>query len=301
MRPSSWWLPGALVLAVACGGPELAPDEVGPVEVSTWLEGASAAGGVLVVQTVFDPKGEVELPVVEVPRLEVQPLEAPDTEQIGEREVVTQRYRFTGAKGSYEIPALQATWTAPDAEPVVDVSSPLFVDMGVEAPPREIADIEEPGRVFTVPWRAVAAVGGVGGLMIAGLWLALRGVRHRPVAEVPPEPPDLAALRRWDAVRADDALSNEEKAQALSLLFREYVEAVLTIPATKWTTTEILAQLGEMRHLPEGNVPRARRLLRATDRVKYADARVAAELFEDLDADLRAFVGSTRPQRWESS
>ena len=54
-----------------------------------------------------------------------------------------------------------------------------------------------------------------------------------------------------------------------------------------------------MQHLPEGNMARARRLLRATDRVKYAELRPGQDFFEDLEADLRAFVGSTRPRTWE--
>ena len=34
-------------------------------------------------------------------------------------------------------------------------------------------------------------------------------------------------------------------------------------------------------------------------RIKFADAAAAEELFDNLDADLRGFVGSTRPAQWE--
>lgn len=293
-----WLLLGLL----ACDASAPPPDASQPVEVRTWLEGAPGpGGGVLVVQTAFDTDGQVQLPMVSAQGLTVEPLDDPEAERIGEREVVTQRYRFTGPRGSYEIPALEATWSSDDGEQVTAASSPLFVDVGVQPPRDGLADIDEPEPVWAVPWATVAAVGGVGGLVVGGLWWALRGGARREVAPVPPEPPDLAALRRWQAVRADPSLDDEEKATALSLLFREYIEAVLSLPATRWTTTEILERLGAMQHLPEGNVPRARRLLRATDRVKYADARTTEELLEELDADLRAFVGSTRPHRWEEA
>lgn len=290
-----------LLALLACGTPAPPSAEAPPVEVRTWLEGKPGpGGGVLVVQTAFDSEGEVRLPSPSIGGLQLEPLDAPQAERVGKREVVTQRYRFSGPRGSYEIPALEATWTADDGQALTASSSPLFVDLGVDPPRDALADIEEPGRVFTVPWGVVATVAGIGGLVGGGLWWALRGA-VREVRPVPSVPPDLAALRRWEAVRADASLDDEAKATALSLLFREYIEAVLALPATRQTTTEILERLGSMKHLPEGNVPRARRLLRATDRVKYADARTTEELIEELDADLRAFVGTTRPQRWEEA
>lgn len=293
------WL---LLALLACQAPAPVPVEAEPVEVRTWFEGRPGpGGGVLVVQTAFDRDGEVKLPSVAVAGLSVEPVDDPAAERIGDREVVTQRYRFSGPRGSYEIPAFEATWTSEDGREVSARSSPLFVDLGVQTPRDGLADITDPEPVFALPWHVFAAVGGVGGLVAGGLWWALRGAGHREVPPVPPEPPDLAALRRWEAVRADPTLDDEEKATALSLLFRAYIEAVLSLPATRWTTTEILERLGAMEHLPEGNVPRARRLLRATDRIKYADARTTEELLEELDADLRAFVGSTRPQRWEEA
>lgn len=292
-----------LAIALLGCGPDvqLLVEPLGPLEVDTWLEHVNDAGGVLVVQTVFDPGGEVRLP--EPPsegELAYVPVNEPVSERVGGREVLTQRYRFTG-KGSQEIPALEATWSAPGQDAVTDASSPLFVDLGV-APPRdgELADIVEPDLVWVPPWGAIAAVAGVGGLMATGIWLALRGLPARVEQRARPEAPDLRALRRWDAVRTDSTLDAEGKATALSLIFREYTEDVLAFPAASWTTTEILRHLEALQHLPQGNLPRARRLLRATDRVKYADARATAELFEELDADLRAFVGSTRPQRLDA-
>jgi hypothetical protein len=42
-----------------------------------------------------------------------------------------------------------------------------------------------------------------------------------------------------------------------------------------------------------------RRILRATDKVKYAESRPSPEFFEELDSDLRAFIDATRPRTLE--
>src|SRR5690606_19878631 len=94
------------------------------------------------------------------------------------------------------------------------------------------------------------------------------------------------------------ALSDLDRAHALSEITRTYIEAVLRFPATKWSTTETLAHLGRLTALPQGNVPRVRRLLRATDRVKYAGDTPEHALLEEWDADLRALIDATRPRSW---
>src|SRR5690606_14113742 len=104
------WL---LLALLACQAPAPVPVEAEPVEVRTWFEGRPGpGGGVLVVQTAFDRDGEVKLPSVAVAGLSVEPVDDPAAERIGDREVVTQRYRFSGPRGSYEIPAFEATWTS---------------------------------------------------------------------------------------------------------------------------------------------------------------------------------------------
>ena len=119
------------------------------------------------------------------------------------------------------------------------------------------------------------------------------------MAPVEQEPPDLVALRQWDAIRSDEGLDDETRAQGASRIFREYTEAVLVFPASSWTTSEILRHLQRLAHLPQGNLPRAKRLLRATDRLKFAGESARDELFDELDADLRGFVASTRPSKWQ--
>lgn len=287
-----------LALLLACGA-EPAPEGPPPVAVRAWLDGAvGEKGGTLVVQTAYDPTGQVDLPAPEVQGLEFEEAGA-RAERIGDREVVTHRFRFTGKKGSYEIGSLVATWRG-EAGDVEATGSPVFVDLGVEAPREaEPEDIVDPEPVRRIPWAAIGGIGLGAAVLGGGLYVAFGATRRRPIAAAPPEPPDVVALRAWLAVRSDPALSDHDKALHLSRIFREYVEAVLGFPAQAWTTTEIVEHLGAMRHLPEGNVPRARRLLRATDRVKFAEHQPGVDFFEELDADLRAFVGTTAPRKWQ--
>jgi hypothetical protein len=176
------------------------------------------------------------------------------------------------------------------------IAPSLFVDMGVDAP-REgtLADITDPTQVDPFPIVAVAVGSGVALLFIAGVWFAMRA---RP-SEIPKAvvPPDVVALRAWAKVQRDATLDDHARALAVSGIFRTYAEAALAFPATAWTSSEILRYLEGLQHLSKANLPRAKELLRATDRVKFADEAAADELFERLGADLEAFVQSTRPRR----
>jgi len=292
-----------VALLVACSTPGVFDDALSEdVSVSLWLDGTpNRTGGALVVQTSFLAEGELSPPVPVATGLEFEPDGPPSFERLGGHEVLRQRYVFRGKAGMYEIPPLIATWTGPDGTEAQSETAPVWVDLGVDAPEvGELADIVEPSAVWTIPWTPILAVSGAALLSIGGLAVAFARPRRRKEQEVIPEAPDIVAIRSWEAVRDDEGLSSEEKAEALSRLFRVYIEAVLAFEATAWTTTEIMARLRDLGHLPEGNVPRAKRLLRATDRVKFAEHRPGADLFEDLDADLRAFVGSTRPSAWRT-
>lgn len=289
-----------LLALLACGTSVPGAAVLEPVTVSMWLDGdPSAGGGALVVQTSFDAAGELVPPVPVADGLTFEADGPPAVERLGDHRVMRQRYVFRGKKGSYEIPPLVATWEASDGEEVQAETAAVWVDLGVEAPDvGELADIVEPSEVWSIPWTPLLAVGGAGALFLGGVAFAFARPRREREVKAVAEPPDLVAIRAWEAVRSDESLDPEAKAEALSRIFRVYVEGVLAFPATAWTTTEILGRLAGMGHLPEGNVPRAKRLLRATDRVKFAEAVPGADLFDDLDSDLRAFVGSTRPTAW---
>jgi hypothetical protein len=286
----------ALVLVLlGCGADVAAPMDDGPVAVRVALDGpVEKGGGALIVTAWYSDDGALDLPPPAAEGLTFSPDGAPRTERLGDRSAVTQRYVFRGRAGSYEIPPIVATWTGADGATSEVASDSVFIDLDA-APPvtRELADIVDPPVLVRVPWVPILSVAALAG--IGAAFLARRRRRARAPEPARPVPPDVACLRAWDAVRHDPRLTIDDKARELSVLFRAYVEDVLGFEATARTTSEILAHLRSLAHLPEGNVTRAQRILRATDRVKFAEERPAEEWLAELDADLRAFVQSTRP------
>ncbi|MBN2799481.1 MAG: hypothetical protein JXX28_10075 [Deltaproteobacteria bacterium] len=264
-----------------------------PVTVRTWLDGApSQVGGQLVVQ-VTAPAGLVlDLSEPEGLGLDLREEGAGRVEALGGEQVITRRYSYSGQAGSYIVEPLVVRWG--DGAQQVE-SQPLYLDLGVE-PPRQgaLADIVEPPAMWAPPWLLI----GAGAALVGSLGLLGYGALRREAPAAAPQaalPPDVAALRAWERARDDEALDLYGKAVAVSRVFRVYAEASLRFPAASWTTGEILAHLGQLQHLPEPNLHRAKRLLRATDRVKYAEQAPGPEFLQDLDADLRAFVAATRP------
>lgn len=288
-----------MILGLACADPVVVPDRDEPtVEVRDWLASLSSAGGTIAFQVESVPDAQVHLPEPEVEGIEITPDGEPRIERIGDRSVETRFWKFKGESGHYIVPAPSVPWTR-GTETGVAEGTALYFDLATDPlKVGDIGDIVEPEPVWTVPWSFVAGAVLIGGLVFAGLYIAFRSTKAVPVVK-PPEAPDLVALRAWAGVRKDPSLSDFDKALALSRIFREYTEATLHFPATKNTTPETLEQLGDLPHLPEGNVTRAKRLLRATDRVKYADVAPGADVFDELDADLRAFIADTRPSSWE--
>lgn len=295
-------LPLVLLLACSPGMEDTGPEGV---VVRSWFDGTpNAAGGHLVVQVETPAELEVDLPEPTAQGLRFQEDGEGRVETVGDRVVVTRRWHFTGPEGSYEIPPLEVHWADEEGEVQSAWSVSLFADLGVEPPrPGEMADIVEPSRAWSIPWSWGLLCLGTSGAGLGGLVYLLRRAtrRRRQPPPVVPERPDVVALRAWEIARKDPDLDDHDRAVAINRILRAYIQAVLAFPAESWTTSEILAHLDGLAHLPQGNVPRARRLLRATDRVKYADEDARADLFEDLDADLRAFVESTRSRTWEAS
>ena len=277
---------------LACSS--VAVQSVEPLEVSAWAVDPTGSGGVLVLQTRTQQADDLELPVPEVEGLTFSADGQPSQERLGDHTVITQRFRYTGKKGSYEIPALTV-----HAGELEATSAPLWVDLGVEAPNvAQLGDIVEPEELWTIDWTPILAAVALGFLLAGAVVLGLvRLTRPKPKVVIR-TPPDVRCLDAWEKVWADKALTEEEKASELSNIFRAYTEEVLSFPATAWTTTEIVAHLQELKHLPDGNVPRAKRLLQATDLIKYAEEEADGEFLRRMDADLRAFVGSTRPRGW---
>jgi hypothetical protein len=298
MRWGAWAFAMGLGLApVAAAGDGNSNSGAAEPALRAWLDGSPRDGaGRLVVQAELPDGVEIEVQPPSAEGLTFDPVGEPREEHFGGRSVQTRTWAFHGQNAHYEIhpgalrlPGASAPVTAPS----------IFLDLGVEPiRPGEIADIEDPSRVWSVPWTLLGVVGGVLALVGGGVAFAFR---RPPAAVAQPmvEAPDVRALRAWEAVRRDATLDSHARAVELSRIFREYAEEVLRFPATAWTTSESLEYLASLVHLPQGNVPRAKRLLRATDRVKYAEASMGAELIEEGDADLRAFIEATRPRAWQ--
>ena len=289
-----WHVPVLIVALFACAAPPEALEvDANELEIATALVGApTQRGGTLRVHA----EGPLDTPwTISAPSSAgLTFTETEDrTETIGPRRVRTQTYDFKGNAGQHLLEHVCAT--SGNATPVC--ASPLYIDMGIAPDREQLIDIDDPSAVRAAPsWQTLAAVGGLLALMGGGLFVAFRRRPEPIVTAVPPEPADQVAIRRWEAIRADVGLSDYEKTVALSHVFREYVQASLRFGALGWTTTEILTHLRGLAFLRREDVGRAKRLLRATDLVKFADRRPDTDFFEPLDSDLRAFVNNTRPR-----
>lgn len=253
-----------LLLTVGCEAPNVVTAP-GP---AAWIESRRVADGAPVI--LHAPPGTA-LPEVE--GLVAKPIPPGDG-----------TWELRGKAGSYivDVPVERG-------EPVK-----LFFDIGVEGPTGgpmdDLATIPPPPPSV---WPAVLASAVGLGLAAGGgalLWRRLRPVPPPP----PPEAPDRLARRQWAALRARTDLAPEALALALSGVYRAYLDAVQSWPATSRTTREILDNLaGELSAL---QLERARRLLSAMDLVKFSDRGAHASLFEALDADFDALVQPRRPR-----
>lgn len=223
---------------------------------------------------------------------------APDgdeTAQVGEAQVHTWRYTLTGPKGSYVIQPGDGEADGPsDAKQPLTVA-PIFVDIGVQGPTGgPMADFQEVPAEATNPWPIAAGVAAtlavVGGL---ALWRRLR--KKKALPPPPPDPPHVVALRDWEAARLA-GLDDHALALRLSIILRVYLEAITGFPATSRTTREILGAVEREALLSVALRQRARHVLDATDRLKFAREGGGEAFFASLDEDFLAVVEATKPR-----
>jgi hypothetical protein len=253
--------------------------------------------GGLALRVVVSGPLDQDAPSLSLPEVDGIRWDVPNSrdERTTTQRVTTYEIPFSAKPRAY---TLQAVCAAASDERTC--AEPLYVDIGAPPDRSGMADIFDPPEVREIPWLTL----GAGTISLSLLGIGLYMLRRAREEEASPEPvvlreaPDRVALRAWDAVRGDPTLSAEDKAQALSEIFRAYVEEVLDVPARAWTSRQTLDHLSALNHLPDGNVERASRLLRATDRVKYAAATPGPAFFETLGDDLRAFIQDTRPRSW---
>ena len=110
----------------------------------------------------------------------------------------------------------------------------------------------------------------------------------KPAPPPPVVPADQEALAAWAAVLAEATLDDHERALALSQIFRRYLERVFSLPASAFTSAEVLALL--QAELSDIHLGKSKRLLSATDRIKYARRGGGSALFRSLDEDFRERV-----------
>ena len=193
----------------------------------------------------------------------------------------------SGPDGSYELPAVRAVATHTDGTSRELVTDAIFVDIGAVGPSSQLTGVQSASRPEPPVWPKV--VGGVAAALALLGAAALLWRRFKPKPPpLPSTPPHILALREWNNARLRLRGNDHALAVALSGIFRQYTEAVTHVNATALTTSEILEDLP--RHWDR---ERCKRLLTATDLIKFARAEGGSSLFDDLDRDLKATLGAS--------
>lgn len=196
----------------------------------------------------------------------------------------------SGEPGSYIVTVTQPVDPAtPTAAPA---RTRLFVDIGVTGPTGgemdDLAAVPPPPPPIW-PW-VVAGLVGAAALGGAAVW-AWQKVKPEPLPPTP-DPPEVIARRAWSALRERTDLRPEDVARAMSEIFRTWLDAAWGFPATRRTTREILDNLAGS--FTAAELDAARRLLTATDLVKFAERDQHTDLFESLDRDFTTLVRPVR-------
>ena len=104
----------------------------------------------------------------------------------------------------------------------------------------------------------------------------------------------MLARRAWLLAR-EAGLDDHGLALALSRILREYYQRITGWPATARTTREILLHMDDRGLLPADVRLRARRVLDATDRLKFAREGGGEGFFEALEQDFEMVLDATSP------
>jgi hypothetical protein len=207
---------------------------------------------------------------------------------------VSQRFTLTGPPDSYVINLAPGHATGPDGAARELPMAPIFVDIGVEGPSGgPMADLLPVPAERDLPWVWMGAGIGAAALLGAGLYALRR--RRPPLPPAPPDPAHVVARRAWDEARRA-GLDDHALALRLSAILRTYFDQAIGFPASARTTREILAHLQDAGTLDAAHRGRARHILDATDRLKFAREGGGAGFFEALDDDFAAVLDATRPR-----
>mgnify|MGYP004417141571 CR=1 FL=1 len=288
----------SLLWLFAChSDPPLAPSDLADVSVEIHLTDKRAASGEahsleVAINTRKDWVYQEFL--IEIDGVAVEAVDSQYIESSGGN-TANYRYALNAPDGSYVLEPIAFSFAGPDGELRTRESQRLFFDFGDEGPSSPIdAMVPAPPEPVS-PWP-----NRIRWILAGMLLLALLGVlwKKRPkkqVPVVPPVPPDLEALAAWQKVQSNPDLDDHMRALLLSQIYRRYLERRFVLPASAYTTAEVLGSLRGV--LTERHIGQSKRLLTATDRIKYARRGGGLALFTSLDEDLRELIASTRQRR----
>jgi hypothetical protein len=205
---------------------------------------------------------------------------------------VVATYELSGEDGAHVIvvPAMEAA--GPGDQTRTIEPAPVFVDIGSPPTPLDgLAGLEAVPEEQDPPFWIIVGVVAVLGLIAAALLF-----RRRSAGPPPLDPADVVARMSWEAARLE-AVDDHALALALSQIFRRFLQEVTAFPMLARTSREIVEYLEQEALLDEELRRRARQVLDATDRLKFAREGGGTEFFDALEADFLAVVDfMSRPQ-----
>jgi len=204
--------------------------------------------------------------------------------------------------GSYLLPPVRATYTAPDGTEGSVEAPQIFVEIRSSLDPesgdtdiRDLKPLEKTARAFPLAW----VLGGAGAVLLAAavaVWTVVRRRRRREAVRL--LPPEERARVELDDLEATGILEEgryREYVFNLSLIFRRFLERRYRIAAVEQTSEEILSGLRKGRVLAEDLKQRTRSFLEGTDPIKYGGLEPRAEDTETLRTQLLAFLERSAP------
>lgn len=280
-------------LLVGCGStpalPPLAPPPV-DVEVDVAHTVVESGAPVEVDVTVWASDGwalSPATPVAEGLRVVERSVDGPVV--VGDRTRTTTTWELTGADGPYVVVVPPVEARGPGDQSRTLEPAPVFVDIGTPPPALDgLVDVEAIPEAAEPPVAWIVAGGTVGVLGLGLVAVALVLVaRSKPAPR--PEPAEVVARTAWSAARRDVA-DDHALALALSQIFRRFLQAVTGFPTLSRTTRELVTFLETEDLLDAELRQRSRRVLDATDRLKFAREGGGDAFFDALEQDFLAVV-----------
>ncbi len=298
-----WAVFGALIaVAIGCGSGADVLDERPDLVVRATVDRSLVHTGQDFLYTVELDWGEGITPLIPEFGRQIEGLSITEERMQGPDEIdgrQTQLFHYhllANRAGSYELPGVEVSYVDAKGTGGSAVTEAILVEVS-EPPPESETDgppiqLDEQLRDIAAPkpvrdpnvalWLLITAVVFV---VAAGVWIWMS--RRRWAAPPPPPMPLPAhelALQDLRKLRDSGLLQQGQTqrfAYELSGIFRNYLGRRFTFPATEWTTTEIMQGLPEdLRSVRrEDDI---RRVLDATDLVKYAGRPITADEMEDL-------------------